>query len=83
MARRKKKLEKLIEETALNMMEAHLLKLARKTKKRAEREKVKLQQYLQLPLIRDEEIIEAQYEEPQPSEAGHPELKKTEDGSQG
>jgi hypothetical protein len=80
---KRKKVEKLIEELIGNHLETHLTRMVRKSKKRAEREKAKLKDFLQLPLIKDSEIIEAEYAEVQPSEAEHPEVKKTEDGSQG
>jgi len=73
-----KKVEKLIEQLIANQLETHLTRLVRKSKKRAEREKAKLKDFLQLPLIKDSEIIVAEYQESQSSGVEHQELKKTE-----
>jgi len=50
---RTRKVEKLIEQLIANQLEAHLTKLVRKSRKKAEREKAKLKEFLQLPLIKD------------------------------
>jgi len=76
---RTKKVEKLIEQLIANQLEAHPTKLVRKSRKRAEREKEKLKDFLQLPLIKDDDIIEAEYEET-PSQAPEADLKKTKEG---
>ncbi len=76
---RTKKVEKLIDQLIANQLEAHLTKLVRKSRKKAEREKAKFKEYLQLPLIRDSEIIEAQYEEI-PAKDSDTDLKKTIEG---
>ncbi len=76
---RTKKVEKLIEQLIANQLEAHLTKLVRKSRKRAEREKAKLKDFLQLPLIKDEDIIEAEYEET-PDKTLEAHLKKTKEG---
>jgi len=73
-----KKIDKLIEQLISNQLEAHLTRLVRKSKKKAEREKGKLRDFLQLPLIKDEEIVDAEFTEG----AKEPEVtvKKTGDG---
>lgn len=76
---RTKKVEKLIEQLIATQLEAHLTKLVRKSKKKAEREKAKLKDFLQLPLIKDEDIIEAEYEET-PGKTLEADLKKTKEG---
>jgi hypothetical protein len=79
---RTKKVEKLIEQLIANHLETHLTRMVRKSKKRAEREKAKLKDFLQLPLIKDSEIIEAEYEET-PDKNSDSDLKKTGDGEKG
>jgi len=74
-----KKVEKLIEQLIANQLETHLTRMVRKSKKRAEREKAKLKEFLQLPLIKDEDIIEAEYEET-PGKTLGADLKKTKGG---
>lgn len=76
---RRKKVDKLIEQLIANQLEAHLTKLVRNSKKRVEREKAKLKDFLQLPLIKDEDIIEAEYEEA-PTQEPEADLKKTKEG---
>jgi hypothetical protein len=76
---RTKKVEKLIEQLIANQLEAHLTNLVRKSRKKAEREKAKLKDFLQLPLIKDEDILEAEYEEA-PTQAPEADLKKTKEG---
>jgi len=63
-----KKIDKLIEQLIANQLETHLTRLVRKSKKRAEREKAKLNQFLQLEYTKDAGFVEAEYEEAQPSE---------------
>jgi len=76
---RTKKVEKLIEQLIANQLEAHLTKLVRNSRRKAEREKAKLKDFLQLPLIKDEDIVEAEYDEA-PTKEPEADLKKTKEG---
>lgn len=76
---RTKKVEKLIEQLIANQLEAHFTKLVRNSKRKAEREKAKFKDFLQLPLIKDEDIVEAEYDEA-PTQEPEADLKKTKEG---
>jgi len=64
----KKKTEDLIAQLIQSKLETQLTRMVKKAKKRAVRESGKLKEFLQLPYVRDSEVIDAEVVEEHPAE---------------
>jgi hypothetical protein len=78
MARKKGKVvEDLIGQLINSELESHLSRMVKRARKRAVRESAKLKEFLQLPYVKDSEIIEAEVIEEEPKGEEGSALKKT------
>ncbi len=77
MARKKDKVESLVAQFIQSELESQLSRMVKKAKKRAVRESAKLKDFLQLPYVKESEVIEAEVVEPQTADSENSALKKT------
>jgi DNA-directed RNA polymerase beta subunit len=80
MAKRKQsKVEDLVGQLIQSELESQLSRMVKKAKKRAVRESAKLKEFLQLPYVKDSEVIDAEVVELQlaDGESSNPSIKKT------
>ena len=69
---KKTKIDDLVDQLIQSSLESRLSKLARRAKRKAVKESAKLKEYLQLPHIKNDEIVEAEVIEPQSAEDESP-----------
>jgi hypothetical protein len=75
--RKKGKVEDLVGQLIQSELETHLSRMVKKAKKKAVRESAKLKDFLQLPYVKESEVVEAEVVEPQTADSESSALKKT------
>ena len=65
---KKSKVEDLVGQLIQSELETHLSRMVKKAKKKAVRESARLKEYLQLPYVKNSEIVEAEVVEENPAE---------------
>ena len=68
MRRKKSKVEDLVGQLIQSELERELAKRVKRAKAKAVKQSARLREYLQLPYVRDDEVIEAQVVEEHPAE---------------